>query len=190
VVWNSNPVVAAESWSSENVLQFLIVLGFAAFSSTLKVRIPGIEGTMSPNFVFLLFSMVFCEYSQVIAITLVAGLVQSVWAAKPIRLVQVTFSTVALMVSITIALHSSLLLFGPGTRNSPVAFIIFASSLYLAINTALVSTVIGIVDGKSLPQVGRTCFMSVFNFSVLKLRIRKRNCHKNCKDSFQHDHPP
>jgi hypothetical protein len=158
---------AAGSWSSENVLQFLIVLGFAALSSTLKVRIPGIEGTISPNFVFLLFSKVFCEYSQVLAITLAAGLVQSVWAAKPIRLVQVTFSTAALMVSATIAFHFSLLLFGPSTRNSPVAFVIFAGSLYLAINTALVSTVIGLVDGKSLAQVGRTCFISVFpNFTI------------------------
>jgi hypothetical protein len=158
---------AAGSWSSENVLQFLVVLGFAALSSTLKVRIPGIEATMSPNFVFLLFSMVFWEYSRVIAIALVAGLVQSVWAAKPIRLVQVTFSTAALMISAAIAFQSSLLFFGPGMRNSPVAFVILAGSLYLAINTALVSTAIGLVDGKSLAQVGRTCFTSVFPYFTI-----------------------
>jgi hypothetical protein len=34
---------ATGSWSSENLLQFLIFLGFTALSSTLKVRIPGIE---------------------------------------------------------------------------------------------------------------------------------------------------
>src|SRR5215831_19008937 len=42
-------LLAAGSWSSTNLKQFIIFLGLAALASTLKVRIPGIEGTMSPN---------------------------------------------------------------------------------------------------------------------------------------------
>jgi Na+/alanine symporter len=38
-------LVAAASWSSPSLRQFLIFFGLAAISSTLKVRIPGIEGT-------------------------------------------------------------------------------------------------------------------------------------------------
>ena len=157
-------LLAARSWSSANLLLFLVFLGFAAFSSTLKVRIPGIEGTMSPNFAFLLLAMAFCSYSQVMAITLVAALVQSLWAAKTPRLVQVTFSAAAMLVSASIAFQSSLFLFGPGPRNSPVAFVIFAGSLYLAFNTALVAAVIGLVEGKPLAQVARICLECVFPY--------------------------
>src|SRR4029077_19641679 len=79
--------VAAGSWSCSSLRQFLIFLGLAAVSSTLKVRIPGIEGTMSPNFVFLVLLMAFCSFSEVIAVTLVAALVQSLWTAKRLRVV-------------------------------------------------------------------------------------------------------
>lgn len=157
-------LLAARSWSSANLLLFLVFLGFAAVSSTLKLHIPGIEGTMSPNFVFLLLAMAFCNFSQVVAITLVAALVQSLWAARSPRLVQVTFSAAAMLVSVSIAVQSSLFLFGPGPRNSPVAFVIFAGSLYLAFNTALVSAVIGLAEGKPLAHVTRTCFECVFPY--------------------------
>jgi len=36
-------------------------------------------------------------------------------------------------------------------------------------------------------RIGRYPLLSVV---LLNLRIHKRNGHKNCKDSFQHDHPP
>jgi hypothetical protein len=157
-------LLAVGSWSSANLLLFLVFLGFAAVSSTLKLHIPGIEGTMSPNFVFLLLAMAFCSYSQVMAITFVAALFQSLWAARAPRLVQVTFSAAAILVSASIAFQSSQFLFGPGPRNSPVAFVVFAGSLYLAFNTALVSAVIGLVEGKPLAQVARTCFECVFPY--------------------------
>ena len=90
---------AAGSWSSASLRQFAIYLGLAAISSTLKVRIPGVEGTMSPNFVFLLLAMAFCRFSEVAVISLAAALVQSLWAAKQPRLVQVAFSSATLVLS-------------------------------------------------------------------------------------------
>jgi hypothetical protein len=155
---------AAVSWSSANLFQFFILLGFVAFSSTLKIRIPGIDGTMSPNFVFLLLAMLSCRFSQVVAITLVAALVQSLWFAKRAHIVQIAFSAAALLVSATIAFDSSHALFESGTRNAPVAFVVFAGSLYLAFNSTLVSLVIGLVEGQALVQVGRTCLRTVFPY--------------------------
>src|SRR5271157_127554 len=86
-------LLAAGSWPSAGLQQFVIYLGLAALASTLKLRIPGLEGTMSPNFVFLLLGMASCRFSEVIVISLAAALVQSFWsAAKRPRLVQVAFS--------------------------------------------------------------------------------------------------
>jgi len=153
---------SAGSWFSTGLSQFLTVLGLAAISSTFKVRIPGIESTMSPNFVFLVLGMVFCSFSEVIAITLVAALVQSLWTARQPRLVQVAFSAAALILSASVAYQASYLLLGASAVNCHVALVILAGSIYLPLNTALISAVIGLVDGKPLAQVGGICYQSVF----------------------------
>lgn len=157
-------LMAAESWSSVGISQFLILLGFAAVSSTLKIRIPGIESTMSPNFAFLLAAMLCCSFSQVVAIALVAALVQSLWAAKRPRPVQVAFSVAALVLSAGVALQCARFFLGLNASNSPVVFAILAGSLYLSLNTALVSAVIGLVERRSLWQVGKICYECVFPY--------------------------
>ncbi len=157
-------LMAATTWSSASVAQFLTLLGFAAVSSTLKVRIPGIEGTMSPNFIFLVLSMLCCSFSEVAAIALVAALVQSLWAAKHPRLIQVAFSASALVLSASAAFLSARFLLGASTSNSPVIFAILAGSLYLPLNIALVSAVIGLVEGKSPLKVARACYECVFPY--------------------------
>ena len=153
---------AAGSWSSTGLRPFLTFLGLAAISSTLKVRIPGIEGTMSPNFVFLVLGMVFCSFSEVIAITLVAALVQSLWTAKQPRLAQIAFSAAALVLSASAAYQASHLLLGRSAVHSPVALVILAGSIYFPLNTALVAAVIGLVEGKPLALVGGICYQNVF----------------------------
>ena len=153
---------AAGSWSSTGLRQFLTLLVLAAISSTLKVRIPGMESTMSPNFVFLVLGMACCSFSEVIAITLVAALVQSLWTTKQSRLVQIAFSAAALVLSASAAYQASHLLLGPSAVNSPVALVILAGSFYLPLNTALVSAVIGLVDGKPLAEVAGICYQNVF----------------------------
>src|SRR5271154_6643387 len=156
--------LAARSWSSASLVQFLVLLGFAAASSTFKLRIPGMESTMSPNFIFLVLAMLCCSFSEVAAMALGASLVQSLWAAKRPRLFQVAFSAAALVLSASAAFQCAHFLLGPSASNSPVVFAILAGSLYLPLNTALVSAVIGLVEGRSLAQVGRICYESVFPY--------------------------
>jgi hypothetical protein len=157
-------LMAAGSWSSGGLPQFLTLLGFAAVSSTLKIRIPGIESTMSPNFAFLLLAMICCNFSQVVAIAMVAALVQSLWTARRPRLVQVAFSAAALVLSASVAFQCAHFLLGLSTTNSPFVFAVLAGSLYLPLNTVLVSVVIGLVEGRSLWQVGRVCYECVFPY--------------------------
>ena len=79
---------AAESWSSMNLKQFAIYLGLTALASTLKIRIPGVESTITPNFIFLMLAIDACRFSEVVAISLLAAVIQCVWfSAKRPRLV-------------------------------------------------------------------------------------------------------
>src|SRR4029453_13311858 len=102
-----------------------------------------------------------CRFSEVVAITLTAALVQSLWAAKQARLVQVTFSSAALVLSSCVAYQASLFLLGRSAADSPVPFVILAAGLYLPLNTALIAAVIGLVDGRPVAQVARTCYENV-----------------------------
>jgi hypothetical protein len=139
-------------------------LGLAAIASTLKVRIPGTKATMSPNFVFLLLGMAFCRFSEVAAISLAAALVQSLWAAKQPQLVKVTFSAATLVLSSCVAYQASHFLLGRSAADSPVALVILAGGLYVPLNTALIAAVIGLVDGRPVAQVARTCSEYVFPY--------------------------
>lgn len=158
--------LAAVSWSPTNLRQFFLYLGLVALASALKVRIPGTESTMSPNFAFLLLGMVALPFSQVVAVTLIGSLVQSLWAsAKRPRLVQVAFSAAALILSSSLAYKfSHLVLAG---AEFPVVCVILAGSLYVPVNSALVSVVIGLVEGQPLKRVCARCYEWVFPYFVV-----------------------
>jgi hypothetical protein len=157
-------LIAAGSWTSASLPPFVTLLGFAGVSSTLKIRIPGLESTMSPNFIFVLLAMLCCSFSEVASIALVAALVQSLWAAKRPRRIQVAFSAASLVLSATVAFQAAHLLLGSRSSISPLVFAILAGTVYLPLNTALISAVIGLVEGRPSLQVARICYECVFPY--------------------------
>src|SRR2546422_9255432 len=90
-------VLAAKSWSSPNLPAFSAFLGLTLFASTLKVRIPGFTGNISPNFVFLLIGLSAFRFPEVSAASLASALLQSMLRRKQsLRLVQVLFQAATL----------------------------------------------------------------------------------------------
>jgi hypothetical protein len=161
-------LLAAGSWSSANLRQFVLFIGLVALASALKVRIPGMESTISPNFAFLLLGMVALPFSQIVAISLAAALVQSLWASvKRPRLVQVAFSAAALLLSSGLAYEFSHLILAGSGRGSPLVCVILAGSIYLPVNSALVSVVIGLVEGQPLKQVCARSYEWVFPYFMV-----------------------
>jgi MASE9 protein len=158
-------LLAAGSWSSGNLRQFAIYLGLAALASALKVRIPGMESTMSPNFIFLLMGMVALPFSQVAVISLAAALVQSLWAsAKRPRLVQVAFSAAALVLSSSLAYKFAHFVLVGSATESAVVCVILAGSIYFPVNSGLVSMVIGFVEGQPFKKVCLRCYQWAFPY--------------------------
>jgi hypothetical protein len=158
-------LLAAGSWSSTNLRQFAIYLGLAALASAMKVRIPGMESTISPSFVFLLLGMVALPFSQVAAISLAAALVQSLWAsAKRPRLVQVAFSAAALVLSSSLAYKFAHLVLAGSATESEVVCVILAGSIYFPVNSGLVSMVIGLAEGQPFKQVCQRCYQWAFPY--------------------------
>jgi hypothetical protein len=161
-------LLAAGSWSAPpnaNLKPFAILLGLTALASTLKIRIPGIESTLTPNFVFLLLAVNVCRFPELVAIALVAAVIQCVWrSAKPPRLVQVAFSAAALVLSIAVAYQLSHFLLATQAWDSSIARVILAGSIYFPLNSALVAVVIGLASGQSFQQICSRAEATVFPY--------------------------
>ncbi|HUL16717.1 MAG TPA: hypothetical protein VLV88_12020 [Terriglobales bacterium] len=160
--------LAASKWSPASLLSFSAFLGVTLLASTLKIRIPGMNGTMSPNFAFLLIGMVSYSFSEVVVASFAAALLQCVWRPKQrLQLVQVLFSAAALPVSVAVSFWASQAIINYLSPNSSVALVILGGCFYLLLDTALVSIVVGLVEGHNLRQVWQNCYDSVFPFFLI-----------------------
>src|SRR5713226_2539586 len=157
--------LAARWWSSASRPQLVALLCFTLVASTLKVRIPGMTSTISPNFAFLLIAMAFFSFSQVIVAALGAALLQSFWRPQsPPRMVQVLFSAAALVLSSAFAFAASHFIVRPFDTNNAVALVLLAGTFYLSLNTALVSIVVGLTEQRPIRQVCQHCYEWVFPY--------------------------
>src|SRR5215510_768093 len=110
---------AMSQWHNENPLRFACFLGVAVGASLFKVRLPGIQATMSANFLFILVGILDLPYPETLLMGCIGGLVQSLWQARPRpRLVQILFNYANLALSITAAnqVFRSQLAYGSGLR--------------------------------------------------------------------------
>src|SRR5689334_6634084 len=69
----------------------------ALLGSGLKVQLPGLTGTISVNFVFVLIAVAVFTFSETVLLATMACIVQCIWRSRrrP-RLVQVAFNSAAL----------------------------------------------------------------------------------------------
>ena len=164
--------LAARWWSWASLSQFAALLCFTLLASTLKVRIPGMTSTMSPNFAFLLIAIAFFSFSQVVVAALGAALLQSFWRPKSTpRIVQVLFSAAALVLSSAFAFAVSHLIVRPFDANQVVALVLLAGTFYLSMNTVLVSIVVGLTEQQPIRQVCQHCYEWVFPYFAFGIAV-------------------
>ena len=138
---------------------YLVYCGLALLASGLKVHLPGITGTISLNFVFVLIGVAVFTFSETVLLATVACIVQCLWKCRrrP-RLVQVSFNVATLAVSSGAAYRVSHLL-GGGSQVSLPVLLAVATCFYFMANTMLVSGVLALVEGKRLLQVWQQCYV-------------------------------
>src|SRR5579862_1939328 len=88
--------------SSKNIAEFICYLGIAILASRLKVNLPGITGTMSVNFLFILLGILQLSFSETLVLGCASILVQCLYPDRP-SAIQVTFNLCASAVSTTLA---------------------------------------------------------------------------------------
>jgi hypothetical protein len=155
-------------WESADPFRFIIYLLLALVASTLKVRLPGIAGTMSLNFLFILIGISQLSFSETLALGAIATVTQCVWKSRVRPTApQVLFNIAALTMAITSA-HFIYHLPQIQQMNGRIPVLLaLAACFFFLTNTVLVATVLSLVETKPLTQVWQQCSFWSFPYYLI-----------------------
>src|ERR1700716_639585 len=155
-------------WQSADLARFVCYVAVAILASGLKVQLPGIDGTMSVNFLFILLGVMELSLPETLLIGCSASLVQSVWQARS-RLdpIKVIFNVLGMMANASaLSYYSYHQLEGKFGPNRPLLLMAAALVFFLA-NTLPISLVIALTEGKSSRKVWSECYFWSFPYYLV-----------------------
>jgi diguanylate cyclase (GGDEF)-like protein/putative nucleotidyltransferase with HDIG domain len=152
--------------SSKNIAEFICYLGIAILASRLKVNLPGITGTLSVNFLFILIGVLELSFSETLILGAISMLAQCLHPEPP-KAIQVTFNVCAGSISTALAYlvyHHRLtnLLIG----NKPVLLGV-AATVYFIANAGSIATVISLSERRPLTQILVDCYFWSFPYYLV-----------------------
>ena len=151
-----------------DVSRYLSYLLLALLASTLKVRLPGITGTISVNFLFILIGIADFTLSETLALGGAAILLQCVWRTKSRpRFIQVVFNIAALTISIAAAYQVSHFTVALSRADSLSALLVLAACTFFLSNTLLISGVLCLMEGKPLKKIWQQCYLWTFPYYLV-----------------------
>jgi diguanylate cyclase (GGDEF)-like protein/putative nucleotidyltransferase with HDIG domain len=157
---------AAIHQSSKNIAEFICYLGIAILASRLRVVLPGITGTMSVNFLFILVGIAELSYAEALTLGAVSMLAQSLYPARPTA-IQLAFNVCAGAVSTALAY---LVYHNPLANEYIVSrplILCLAASTYFIVNAGSIAAVISFSEGKPLQQILVDCYFWSFPYYLL-----------------------
>lgn len=161
-------VLAFSHWQSSDPVKFVCYLIAALLASSLKVSLPGIEGTLSVNFLFTLLGILELGLPETLVIGLASTLAQFYWKpARRVKFVQLVFNLSQVTVSSAVAygaykLVVSYVLHAPG----PLALLV-AAIVHFGCNTAAMSTIIGLTEDKPIAKVWIASYLWSFPYYMV-----------------------
>jgi len=159
---------AGVHWQSHDPVKFGCYLITALLVSSLKVTLPGLDATLSVNFLFTLLGILELSLPETLLIVLACTLGQAYWKpARHVKLVHLLFNWSQLTVSSAIAygvykLVAIHILHAPG----PLA-LLAAAITHFGCNTAAMSTIIGLTEDKPIPKVWNDSYLWSFPYYMV-----------------------
>jgi diguanylate cyclase (GGDEF)-like protein/putative nucleotidyltransferase with HDIG domain len=149
--------MALARWESQDLVKFASFLLVAILSCGMRIRVPGITGTLSLTFMFVLFGIVELTPPETIVLGMLVTLIQCYWN-RPVRprLAQVIFnvSSMALAIWATESLYHAAALsqVDAAIRLAAVTCVLFF------LNTGPVALVISLAEDRPLFAMWRECY--------------------------------
>ena len=158
-------------WESSDTVKFLAYLAVALLASSLKIKLPGVNGTMSVNFLFILLGVLELSFAETLIIGFASVFAQCYWRSSNLKPIHIIFNLSQLPVGTAIAygvyqVATAHLV----TRNGPLALLLVAIA-YFAFNTLVMSVIIWLTEGKPLLKVWSECYSWSFPYYLVGAAI-------------------
>lgn len=155
-------------WQLSDPVRFGCYLSVALLASGLKVTLPGIDGSMSVNFLFILISIHELSFPETLMIGCGCCLVQCLWNMKrgysPIKVIFNVFSMAAPAIALSYYAYHRL---APVLHNHVPVLLIAAACTYFLSNTIPVAIVISLTEGKPFRKVWAECYFWSFPYYLV-----------------------
>ncbi len=157
---------AATHQGSKNIAEFICYLGIAILASRLKVSLPGITGTLSVNFLFILIGVLELSFTETLILGAIAMVAQCLYPNRP-KALQVAFNVCAGSISTTLAYvvyhHPVMNLLLP----SRPALLGLSATVYFIANAGSIATVISLTERKPLNRILVDCYFWSFPYYLV-----------------------
>ena len=159
-------------WQLTDPLRFICYLLVALLAADLKVALPGIDATMSVNFLFILIGVLELSLPETLVIGCLSVLVQCVRHVKhapgPIKVLFNVFSMKAPAVALCFYTYRCL---APVLHNSAPLLLIAAAAVFFLANTIPVTIIVCLTEGKSFRKVWGECYFWSFPYYLVGAAI-------------------
>lgn len=165
-------VSALATWSFPDPGEFTLLLGMAVFSATLKLRLPGVEGTYSLLFVFVVAAATLFSPVQTVLLASAGVLAQCVVVcSKRPTVTQILFNIAQAGVAARIAHWARTALEKAGHQGHTFEVVLVTGMVYFACNTAIVSGVMALLSTSSVIRVWTKWHLVCFPYHLLATLI-------------------
>jgi diguanylate cyclase (GGDEF)-like protein/putative nucleotidyltransferase with HDIG domain len=155
-------------WQSVDLTRFFCYLLVAVLASSLKIQLPGIDGTMSVNFLFILLSVLELNLPETLVLGCTATLAQCLIGSRqklvPIKIVFNVFSMMANAIVLSyFAYHDLQRVLGVGT----LPLLVISALIFFVANTVPVAVIISLTEDKPAYKVWTECHFWSFPFYMV-----------------------
>src|SRR6202140_3433753 len=158
-------------WQSMDPIKFLCYLTVALLASFLKIKLPGINGTMSVNFLFILLGVLEMSFAETLVIGFAAVLVQSYWKSSNLNAIHVIFNLSYLPVGTAAAYYIYQIVTTHGLHPHDPLAVLAVAITYFAVNTFAMATIIRLTEGKPVLKVWSECYFWFFPYYLVGAAI-------------------
>jgi diguanylate cyclase (GGDEF)-like protein/putative nucleotidyltransferase with HDIG domain len=156
------------SWHADNLPLFICYFLIANLASGFKVHLPGITGTMSANFLFVLISVTTLSLPESLIVACTGTVLQCVWRSKSRpALVKVLFNVASIAVAISATYYWYHLPWFASHGVKQPFVLLLAACVYFVANTCPVAVIVCLTEKKPFLKTWRECYFWSFPYYLV-----------------------
>src|SRR6266536_1552270 len=160
------------SWQSHDLVRLICYLTIAMISAGLKIKLPGVMGTMSVNFLFILIGIVNMSMAETMMIGCIGTLVQCLWKPKSgLKPIQACFSLCNSAISIYVCYSLYHLQLIQKLNSGTPILLLVTGLVFFVVNTGGIAAVISLTERTPLRKTWHNCYFWTFPFYLLGASI-------------------